>query len=245
MDMPAAIPGMGLLVAASGLTLRPLTSSVPAGQASPYRFRIIQAGGTPLTRYQASQTQLLHFYLVRDDLTGFEHLHPALASDGTWTITIRPAAAGSYRVFTQFTARPAGKPVSLVLSRPLTVTGPAAQPAPLPAPAAVTHADGYTLAIAGNPEAGTATPLTVTITRDGKPVTGLQPYLGTYAHLTAFRQGDLAFAHLHPSGTVNGDHGAPVLHFDAVLPEPGSYRLFLQFRAAGRLHTAQVTLPVR
>jgi hypothetical protein len=244
MSMGESIPGMGLLGTASGLTLRPLTSSVPAGQASPYRFRIIQAVGTPLTSYQASQTRLLHLYLVRDDLTGFEHLHPALAPDGTWTVTIRPAEAGSYRVFTQFTGTPAGKAISLVLSRPLTVTGPASPPAPLPAPAATTQAGGYTLAITGSPQAGTATPLTVTITRNGKPVTDLQPYLGTYAHLTAFHQGDLAFAHLHPSGTARGDHGGPALHFDAVLPEPGSYRLFLQFQAGGTLRTAQVTLPV-
>ena len=26
------------------------------------------------------------------------------------------------------------------------------------------------------------------------------PYLDTYAHLTAFHEGDLAFAHLHPHG---------------------------------------------
>jgi hypothetical protein len=243
MNTAESIPGMGLQGTASGLTLRPLTSSVHAGQASPYRFRVIQAGGTPLTSYQAGQTKLLHFYLIRDDLTGFEHLHPALTPDGTWTVTIRPADAGSYRVFTQFTGRPAGQAVSLVLSRPLTVTGPASPPAPLPAPAATTQADGYTLAITGSPRAGTAR-LTVTVTRNGKPVTNLQPYLGTYAHLTAFHQGDLAFAHLHPSGAVNGDHGGPALHFDAVLPEPGNYRLFLQFQAGGRLRTAQVTVPV-
>jgi hypothetical protein len=244
MNTAESIPGMGLLGTASGLTLRPLTNSVRAGQASPYRFRIIQAGGTPLTSYQAGQTKLLHFYLIRDDLTGFEHLHPALAPDGTWTVTIRPADAGSYRVFTQFTGRPAGQAVSLVLSRPLTVTGLASPPMALPAPAATTRADGYTLAITGSPRAGTSARLTVTVTRNGKPVTDLQPYLGTYAHLTAFHQGDLAFAHLHPSGAVNGDHGGPTLHFDAVLPEPGSYRLFLQFQAGGRLRTAQVTVPV-
>ncbi|HZE01023.1 MAG TPA: hypothetical protein VE155_04575 [Pseudonocardiaceae bacterium] len=31
------------------------------------------------------------------------------------------------------------------------------------------------------------------------PVTDLQPYLDTYAHLTAFHGGDLAFADLHPT----------------------------------------------
>src|SRR5258708_31741600 len=47
--MAGDIPGQGLLAAASGLTLRPLTGSVPARQASAYRFQIIQARGAPPT----------------------------------------------------------------------------------------------------------------------------------------------------------------------------------------------------
>ncbi|WP_329378415.1 hypothetical protein OG625_09870 [Streptomyces sp. NBC_01351] len=37
--------------------------------------------------------------------------------------------------------------------------------------------------------AGMAHPLTVSVSKDGKPVTDLQPYLDTYAHLTAFHSG--------------------------------------------------------
>jgi hypothetical protein len=55
---------------------------------------------------------------------------------------------------------------------------------------------------------------------------------------------DLAFAHLHPRGTVNGDHGGPVLLFEAMLPKGGNWRLFVQFQTADALHTAAVTLPV-
>ena len=45
--------------------------------------------------------------------------------------------------------------------------------------------------------------------KGSKPVTDLQPYLDTYAHLTAFHEGDAAFAHLHPTTKVTGDHGGP------------------------------------
>lgn len=255
MDMAGTTPGNGLLATASSLTLRSLTSSVPAGRPSAYRFAIVRADGGPLTSYRAEQTKLLHLYVVRDDLTGFEHLHPALNPGGTWTVTINPAKAGSYRVFTQFTslrsgraaARPGGRAVSVVLSRPLLVTGPVTPPVPLLAAAATTRVDGYTVHIAGRIEAGRAGALTMIVTRAGRPATGLQPYLGAYAHLTAFHEGDLGFAHLHPSdaaGPMTRDSAGPALHFDAVLPETGDYRLFLQFRADGRLHTAQLTLPV-
>ncbi|MFD0502698.1 hypothetical protein ACFQ0G_06690 [Streptomyces chiangmaiensis] len=89
-----------------------------------------------------------------------------------------------------------------------------------------------------------AHPLTVHVSKDGKPVTDLQPYLGTYAHLTAFHQGDQTFAHLHPTTEVDGDNGGPDLSFHAQLPTSGSWRLFLQFRTGGTLHTAALTLHV-
>ncbi|MFF7415506.1 hypothetical protein [Streptomyces lydicus] len=89
-----------------------------------------------------------------------------------------------------------------------------------------------------------AHPLTVTISKDGKPVTGLQPYLDPYAHLTAFHEGDLAFAHLHPETKVEGDQGGPTLPFHAELSKSGNWRLFLQFQTAGTLHTAALTLNV-
>jgi hypothetical protein len=85
----------------------------------------------------------------------------------------------------------------------------------------------------------------VTISRNGAPVTDLEPYLDTYAHVTAIHQGDLAFAHLHPEGTLNGDHGGPSLSFHAAMPEPGNYRMFVQFQTHAALHTAAITVAAR
>ncbi len=46
--------------------------------------------------------------------------------------------------------------------------------------------------------AGTESELAVTVTRDGAPVTDLDPYLGALGHLVAIRNGDLAYLHVHP-----------------------------------------------
>ncbi|MBP0450677.1 hypothetical protein J5Y04_14145 [Kitasatospora sp. RG8] len=86
--------------------------------------------------------------------------------------------------------------------------------------------------------------LVATISQDGRPVTDLQPYLDSYAHLSAFHEGDQALAHLHPANPVNGDHGGHTLSFRALLAEPGDWRVFLQFQTAGQLHTAELTLHV-
>ena len=69
--------------------------------------------------------------------------------------------------------------------------------------------DGYDITLTGHARAGSESALTVTVTKNGVPVTELQPYLGTYAHLTAIHTGDLAFTHLHSGDTVNADEGGP------------------------------------
>jgi hypothetical protein len=241
-DMPS---GDGLAASASGFTFAPSTTSLPAGQATPVRFQIHSAAGTPVTSFEPDQTKLMHFYLIRSDLTGFQHIHPEMAADGTWTAPLQPLQPGTYRAYTSFIAKDgAGKAVPLVLSQQMTVPG-SATTTPVPAPSATTQVDGYTLTLAADQlKADMSHELTVTVAKDGQPVTDLQPYLDTYAHLTAFHDGDLAFAHLHPHGTANGDHGGPTLTFEAMLPKSGNWRLFLQFQTGGVLHTAAVTIAV-
>ena len=102
--------------------------------------------------------------------------------------------------------------------------------------------DGYTLTVSGTPKAGAETPIRLSVSKGGRPVMDLVPYLDTYAHVTAIHEGDLAFAHLHLAGAVTGDHGGPTLMVNAELSEPGRYRLFIQFQTADTLHTAALTV---
>lgn len=248
--MPS-MPGMGPMPAGDGLSesnggyrMDSSTAQVMAGMAMPYRFTVSGPDGKPVTGFAVDQTKKLHFYAIRSDLTGFQHLHPVMAADGTWTAPLGDLQPGKWRLFASFTPDSgAGKGKDFVLSRTLTVPG-SASTAPLPKAASTVTVDGYTVTVKGDLMAGMAHDLTVSFAKNGKPVTDLQPYLDTYAHLTAFHAGDQAFAHLHPQTTVNGDHGGPGLTFHAKLPESGGWRLFLQFRTAGTLHTAALTLHV-
>jgi hypothetical protein len=186
----------------------------------------------------------MHFYAVRSDLSGFQHLHPTMAEDGTWTAPLAALRPGTWRLYASFTpAGGSGEGKGFVLSRTVKVPG-TAMASPLPQASGTATVDGYTVTVKGDPMAGMAHQLTATVTRGGKPVTDLQPYLDTYAHLTAFHQGDLAFAHLHPETRADGDHGGPELTFHAEFAQSGNWRLFLQFRTGGRLHTAALTLHV-
>ena len=229
--------GNGLAGTVNGYTL---TVRTPPG-AGPTTLSIIHTGA-PVTTFDPEQTKLMHFYLIRSDLTGFQHVHPTMSPDGTWTAPTKAVPAGDYRIYVQFVPHANAAGGALTVSAPVTVPGATVTTQRLPAPSPTTSIDGYTVAINGTPAAGQETPLTISISRNGQPVTDLQPYLDTYAHVTAIHQGDLAFAHLHPEGTVTGDHGGPTLTVHAQLPAPGDYRMFIQFQTNNTLHTAPITI---
>ncbi|MFC7759575.1 hypothetical protein ACFQY4_17355 [Catellatospora bangladeshensis] len=236
----APVPG-GLQVAQDGYRLQPLTGELSPDAAQPLRFRVLGPDGAPVTAYTPTHEKNLHLIVVRRDLAGFQHVHPELREGGVWEIPLRAAAgAGQYRMFADF--QPAGRGEALTLGVDLPAPG-TYQPVPLPAAGRTATVDGYTVTLGGELRPGASSPLTLTVTKDGKPVTDLQPYLGAYGHLVALRDGDLAYLHVHPDGAP-GDgrtQAGPQIVFHAEVPSPGAYRLFLDFQHGGVVRTAAFT----
>jgi hypothetical protein len=243
MAAAAALPG-GLMVSQDGYTLALADRSLAAGSTVPLRFQILGPDGTPVTGYQTKHDKDLHLIVVRRDLTGFQHVHPTLAQDGTWGVPVDLSAAGEYRVFADFT--PNGHDGGLTLGADLAVPG-LYDPRPLPAPAGAAEViDGYRVTLDGQLVAGQESELRLSVSKDGAPVTDLQPYLAAYGHLVALRAGDLAYLHLHPAGEP-GDgvtRAGPDITFYATAPSAGDYRLFLNFQHDGVVRTAEFTLTV-
>ncbi|MEV4117919.1 hypothetical protein [Micromonospora sp. NPDC049645] len=228
------IPG-GLLVSERGYTLEPVDA--PAGE---FAFRIAGPDGRPVTRYDVAHDKTMHLIVARRDLSGFRHVHPDLAPDGTWRVDTPLTGPGQWRAFADFIPT-GGEPLTLGVD--VSVPGELTE-RPLPAPATSATVDGYTVTLTGVPQPGRTSPLTLTVSRDGQPVTDLEPYLGAYGHLVALRRGDLAYLHVHPDGTP-GDgrtRPGPAVTFLADVPSAGSYRLYLDFRHGGRVHTAEFTV---
>jgi hypothetical protein len=166
----------------------------------------------------------------------------AVAQDGYTLQPVTTTRGGSYRVFADFTPSALGR--GLVLGTDVSVAG-AFSPVPLPAPAATTSVDGYDVALTGRPVAGEESELTFTVRRAGREVTDLQPYLGAFGHLVSLRTGDLAYLHTHPAEEAHaGDSGGPTVRFATEFPTAGTYRLFLDFRHGGAVHTAALTVHV-
>ncbi len=227
----------GTSATAAGLTLKPASTAFAAGKSATYTFKVLDAKGMAVTTFERDQTKLMHLIVVRDDFTGYQHLHPSLAADGTFTVPLTLAQAGSYHAISDFTT--GGK--RYALAEILTAPGAVSRVA-LPAPSPMTVSDGYEVRLArGTVMAGKEAQLSFTVTQAGKPVTALQPYLGAYGHLVALRKPDLAYSHVHPTAE---DLKAGSITFSADFAAAGTYRLFLQFRTGGSVHTALFTVNV-
>jgi hypothetical protein len=237
--LAGGVPG-GLQVAQDGFRLQPLTAGLAVGVPAEFAFRIVDAAGAPVTGYTPTHERDLHLIVVRRDLSGFQHVHPSLGADGVWRIPLAVGAPGQYRVFGDFRPASRAKPVTLGVDLPAAGDY---VPVPLPAPARTASVDGYTVELAGDLTAGAASGLMLRISRDGRPVSDLQPYLGAYGHLVALRDGDLAYLHVHPGGAPGDGRTAagPEVAFHAEVPSAGAYRLYLDFQHAGRVHTAEFT----
>ncbi|HEU5355774.1 MAG TPA: hypothetical protein VFU65_14985 [Actinocrinis sp.] len=243
----AAPTSTGLAASYSGYIYLPAAASLAANTPAAFDFHITGPNDHAVTRYQPYESKLVTFYLVRSDLTGFQQLDPTMRQDGTWSVGLPALPAGSYRTYVTFGAPDSseGTPLVYSLSAPLSVTGSGANAAAaLPAPASSVTVDGYTLKLSGALKAGTTTQLALEVTSGGKPVVYFDRYLDGYAHLTGFREGDGAFAHLLATGRAGGAGGSGALTTRALFPESGTWRLFVQFETGGKLHEAAFTVAV-
>ncbi|MBT3152593.1 hypothetical protein HTV45_17210 [Streptomyces sp. CHD11] len=235
-------PAGGLQISEGGYTLDLRTQRITAGHRADLRFTVRDDSGRAVTEYRREHDKELHLTVASRDLLTYRHLHPTRAADGTWSIPVDLPRAGGYRVFADFTPAEKGAE-NLTLGADLAVSG-SYRPQELPRAARTARVDGYEVELTGALRPGRSSELRLSVSRDGKPVTDLQPYLGAYGHLVALRSGDLAHLHVHPQGEP-GDgrtRPGPEISFAATAPSGGSYRLFLDFKHDGVVRTAAFTV---
>jgi hypothetical protein len=232
-------PVSGLSLSGGGLTLTPFSAVFEAGVQQRLEFTVNGPGGAPVTTFAVVHDKPLHLIVARRDLTGFQHLHPVMAADGTWSVDLTFAEPGVYRMFTDFSVQVGGTQVATTLGADLTVPG-EYLPVTAPDPARVASTGGFRVGYEGTPGTASTQPLLMTVTDDaGRPVT-LEPYLDAFGHLVVLRQGDLGYVHVHPeTQLVDGK-----VKFWLAAPSPGTYRMFLDFQVAGKVSTAAWTVVV-
>lgn len=233
-SVPAA-PVAGLSVSDRGYTLVPTQRVFPPGTEGSFEFRVVARRGDVVTDFTEQHEHRMHLIVVRRDLAHFQHVHPTMRQDGTWSTELRLAEAGVYRAFADFAAGAEALTLGVDLFSPG-----AFDPRELPPPASSVQADGYEVVLSSPiTSPGVPTLLEFTMSAPRRELR-LAPLMGALGHLVILREGDLAFAHAHPGEAE--EHGTMAFH--SSFPSLGRYRLFLQFSESGDVHTAAFTLDV-
>ena len=216
---------------------------------------------TLITDYTLDRTKLMHLIIVRADFREFIHVHPTLRA-GHFRILVALSGGQRYYAFADSTPAGIGQQVvrfTLMAGEPPPVqaTNVAAS---LPQVAAGPYAVHLTRTLV---PVGQPIPLAVTITRQGRLASDLQPYLGAAAHVVVIATSDLSYIHVHPMArgqkmAMNGMSGMSMPdmkpsehvdpHLDLYLPaltRRGAYKMWLQFRGGGALYVAPFTIVAR
>lgn len=231
----------GLAIAENGYQITQVSAPESTDEEGSLSFAIAGADGQPVTDFSESHEEEMHLITVRSDGQNFRHVHPEMDADGTWSIPWEWDAAGTYRIFADFV--PSETEEGLTLSSEVQVAG-NFTPVGIEAEVTEAHVGDFHVTVEGDLTAGGSSELTMVVTRDGEPVTELQPYLGAFGHLVALRHGDLAYLHVHPHGDEPqpGDTSGPEIVFEASAPTPGYYLLYLDFKVDGETYSAPFVL---
>jgi hypothetical protein len=238
------------------------TGTVRPGKPIVVSFRIDQPSGSALVDYKrgAGPHTGVHLIVVRDDLSVIIHRHPKVAPDGSIRQPLVLPAPGPYRVLVDAYPNLSGPLRNFQLFSSLRAAG-AYKPQVLPPFRQTQVVDGYRVTLRGASHLKAIDPVYVTATvvdSAGRPVK-FQPWYGALAHAIFFRKGSLDYFHTHvcsPSATnctsilggtraVGRSSKPGKLNVVVLVPLPGTWRLFLQFQANGKVVTAPFTLHVR
>lgn len=220
------------------------------------RFTVINPKtGRQARDFVIMHDELFHLFIVSQDMTHFQHIHPAFQPDGSFVIETVLPQPGIYKLYCDF--YPA-EGLPQVLQTHLVTAGfqPdlfASIPQLVPDTTLTRTADGMKIDLTLDPPtiiAGRETTLKYYLTdeKTGDPVTDLRPYLAAWGHTLILSQDQSDYIHSHPTETVPDTadretlRGGPHVTFGAIFPRPGIYRIWSQFLRGETLTTVSFTV---
>jgi hypothetical protein len=212
----------------------------------------------PIRQYDVDMTKKLHMIVVSDDFRTFLHIHPALQPDGHFILDQTLPAAALYHVYADST--PAGHTKQVFRFDVDAGGAPPAAARDLSERALARAVGPYVVRlVTGVLRAGTENYVAIHVTERGAPARNLHPYLGALAHAVFLDAADLSYVHAHPmpmgaKEPMNPEQmrplpssaiSAPDMMLHVALSEPGTYKLWLQFRGGSQLYVAPFVLVAR
>lgn len=197
------------------------------------------ADSKPLTLddLKEAHTRKLHLLIVDPSLTDYHHIHPVAGKNaGEFVFDFTPKKNDSYRVWADVIPVATGKQEYVMAD----MGSAAKDKATITKTTSMTSTvDGYsfTLALDREPKVDSAVMGNITVTKDGKPFTQLEPVMGAFAHVVGFGEDYNSVLHIHPMGkepTSNTERGGPKLDFHIEPKTVGFVKLFAQVRIDGK-----------
>jgi hypothetical protein len=230
--------------------------------------------GEKITKFETVHDRQYHLFVISQDMEFFQHIHPEEASDGTWSIEVKLPKPGYYKILSdfmpsggasQFIARPL---VTAGFSGDLQTESAHL----VPDSVSTETVEDLTATVTYDPPVFVAGQyghinfhLTDSATK--RPVTDLQTYLAAFGHTLIMSEDMVDYVHSHPIDTLaqTGDDGSPPqflvppdadratlealrggpdVTFEGLMPKPGNYRAWTQFRRNDKVHTFAFTFHV-
>jgi hypothetical protein len=254
------------------LDFRTVPAVVKPSQPVKLLFRIFHPGnGEPIRKFEVVHERQYHLFVISQDMEYFQHIHPEEQADGTWSINVTLPKPGYYKVLSDF--MPSGG-ASQFIARPLVTAGYTgdleADSAHLVADSVSKKSvEDITAELSYDPPAfvvGQYGHLTfhLTDTATGRPITDLQTYLGAFGHTLIMSEDMVDYVHSHPldilakqdddggppqftiapGADLEKLRGGPDVTFEGLMPKPGAYRAWTQFRRNDKIHTFAFTFNV-
>lgn len=220
------------------------------------RFSILNPKTQEQVKYfHMTHEKLFHLFIVSQDMSEFQHIHPTLEKDGSFTIDTVLPIAGSYKIYSDFYPQD-GAPQ--VLQQNIATAGHANDllaglPRLKPDTLLSRTVDGIKIELTLEPQdiiAGQPVALKYHLTdaQSGQPVRDLVPYLGAWGHTLILSEDQSDYVHSHPEEVLPDTpdksklRGGPDATFNAFFPKPGNYRIWTQFQRGETLTTVSFTV---
>jgi hypothetical protein len=207
----------------------------------------------PIRNYAVEMTKKLHVVIVSADFRRFMHVHPNLSAAGHFTLNQSFPAPGKYYIYAD------GEPNNLdhqVFRFEINVGAPSGQEMISLSPTGrEVNIGPYTVDLSQvKIHAGGMEMIDVHILKGDRAAADLHPYLGANAHAVFLNGKDLSYVHVHPMAM--GDMAAmssgmkapielpensissPDMMLHISIKQPGSYKMWLQFRGGDQLYVA-------
>jgi hypothetical protein len=239
---------------------KPLEITASLDKPGHMQLRLNDPGWLPLRKLDdlvPDHSHIMHLFLVRwPAMDGVYHLHPEQTATSFFDTALPSLPAGTYRIYGDIVhdnglAETAIGETALPDVKGEPLSGDDAAGPSLPA-------SGYSMIwVRDQTKALSATDLNLFSFEiagpEGKPVNDLEPYMGMGGHAEFIKTDGSVFAHVHPTGSVpmasvavaspaammamHETNPGPVVSFPYGVPTPGTYKVFVQMKRAGKVET--------